>query len=330
MDGKGANAENVVGITAKASTNQIASLTQWQDSTGRVVAEVTPNGAIRTRAALQIMGASSGSSSLSQPVVHFRNSENGGADQIQWSMGLDTSSTPPNRNFFIGRVNADQSTNAVLYITELQTWRNAIGLNWPGATQASVSISGFDYSSLPSVLIRQGASNTADTLRIVNSAGTAIAGINADAGLYLTKLSVPQLTLTNTEALPLTGMRVLSPDVNNPMGLFLNARATNSYPDFQLRAWESAYWGNWFFQVMDSQASRSFLTIRRDSGYVGIGNITDMLAPLDIAGESIRLRQPQTPAAANAPGAVGTICWDAGYVYVCVAQDTWKRTALVV
>lgn len=35
-----------------------------------------------------------------------------------------------------------------------------------------------------------------------------------------------------------------------------------------------------------------------------------------------------TPSAANAPGKAGSIVWDANYIYVCVATDTWKRAAI--
>ena len=35
-----------------------------------------------------------------------------------------------------------------------------------------------------------------------------------------------------------------------------------------------------------------------------------------------------TPASASATGIVGTIVWDSGYIYVCVATDTWERVAI--
>lgn len=35
-----------------------------------------------------------------------------------------------------------------------------------------------------------------------------------------------------------------------------------------------------------------------------------------------------TPASAGAAGAAGQIAWDASYMYVCTATDTWKRTAI--
>lgn len=34
------------------------------------------------------------------------------------------------------------------------------------------------------------------------------------------------------------------------------------------------------------------------------------------------------PATASSPGVPGTIAWDASFLYVCIATDTWVRTAL--
>lgn len=60
---------------------------------------------------------------------------------------------------------------------------------------------------------------------------------------------------------------------------------------------------------------------------VGIGTTTPT-EKLDINGDSIRLRTAQTPASASATGSQGQIAWDANYIYVCVATDTWKRVAI--
>ena len=35
-----------------------------------------------------------------------------------------------------------------------------------------------------------------------------------------------------------------------------------------------------------------------------------------------------TPASASAAGTVGTISWDANYIYICTATNTWKRVAI--
>ena len=36
----------------------------------------------------------------------------------------------------------------------------------------------------------------------------------------------------------------------------------------------------------------------------------------------------KTPASASATGTTGTITWDASYIYICTATDTWKRVAI--
>ena len=36
----------------------------------------------------------------------------------------------------------------------------------------------------------------------------------------------------------------------------------------------------------------------------------------------------KTPSSASDTGTTGQIAWDADYIYVCVATDTWKRVAI--
>lgn len=62
-------------------------------------------------------------------------------------------------------------------------------------------------------------------------------------------------------------------------------------------------------------------------GRFGIGTTTPS-GLLDVADNKIRVRTAQTPASATASGNQGDIAWDAGYVYVCTATNTWKRAAL--
>ena len=35
-----------------------------------------------------------------------------------------------------------------------------------------------------------------------------------------------------------------------------------------------------------------------------------------------------TPASSSATGTTGTIVWDASYIYICTATNTWKRAAI--
>jgi hypothetical protein len=74
----------------------------------------------------------------------------------------------------------------------------------------------------------------------------------------------------------------------------------------------------------NSRAER--MTIKSD-GKVGIGT-TSPSALLDVNSNTVRLRTARTPASAGAAGNAGDICWDADYIYVCTATNTWKRTAI--
>jgi len=60
---------------------------------------------------------------------------------------------------------------------------------------------------------------------------------------------------------------------------------------------------------------------------VGIGTNTPAQI-LDINGDTIRLRSQRTIPNSNTFGEAGEICYDANYIYICIATDTWKRVAL--
>lgn len=51
-------------------------------------------------------------------------------------------------------------------------------------------------------------------------------------------------------------------------------------------------------------------------------------SPHDINFDRIRIKVSKTPATAGATGLAGEICWDANYIYTCVATNTWKRTPI--
>lgn len=63
------------------------------------------------------------------------------------------------------------------------------------------------------------------------------------------------------------------------------------------------------------------------SGRVGIGTSSPSTL-LDVNSDTVRVRTARTPASAAATGAVGEVCWDASYIYVCTATNTWKRAAI--
>ena len=65
------------------------------------------------------------------------------------------------------------------------------------------------------------------------------------------------------------------------------------------------------------------------SGRLLVGTSSDSGgALLQVNGNRIRVATAKTPASASDTGTAGEICWDASYIYVCTATNTWKRTAI--
>jgi hypothetical protein len=65
------------------------------------------------------------------------------------------------------------------------------------------------------------------------------------------------------------------------------------------------------------------------SGRLLIGTSSDSGgALLQVNDNRIRIATANTPASAGATGTTGEIAWDADYIYVCTATNTWKRTAI--
>jgi hypothetical protein len=60
---------------------------------------------------------------------------------------------------------------------------------------------------------------------------------------------------------------------------------------------------------------------------IDIGSGTPANSKVTLNGTVI-LSRTATPASATAAGVQGTISWDANYIYICTATNTWKRTAI--
>ena len=62
-------------------------------------------------------------------------------------------------------------------------------------------------------------------------------------------------------------------------------------------------------------------------GKMGIGTNAPT-ETLDVNADTIRVRTARTPASATETCNAGEIAWDSGFVYVCIAANTWKRATL--
>jgi hypothetical protein len=66
-------------------------------------------------------------------------------------------------------------------------------------------------------------------------------------------------------------------------------------------------------------------------GSLGIGTTIPAISDgngIHITGKILRIGTTKTPATAGAAGNAGEICWDADFIYVCVATNTWKKVAI--
>jgi hypothetical protein len=78
------------------------------------------------------------------------------------------------------------------------------------------------------------------------------------------------------------------------------------------------------FWSVDSERARI-----DSSGRLLVGTSSDSGgALLQVNGNRVRVATAKTPASASDTGTTGEICWDANYVYVCTATNTWKRSAI--
>lgn len=128
------------------------------------------------------------------------------------------------------------------------------------------------------------------------------------------------------------GVNIDTQDNTDCHGVYVNARATNPATVNKI--------GNMRFGI--NGITR--WTFKKDEASETGGNAGSsmQLQPHDDAGNSLELSglnfiwsrdgrysvPSVPPASATAAGRVGTITWDANYIYVCVAANTWKRVAL--
>ncbi len=67
-----------------------------------------------------------------------------------------------------------------------------------------------------------------------------------------------------------------------------------------------------------------------DSAYLNtivVNNQDDIISGNFTHTGEVRLAS-KTPASASDTGVTGTIAWDASYIYICIATDTWKRSGI--
>jgi len=75
----------------------------------------------------------------------------------------------------------------------------------------------------------------------------------------------------------------------------------------------------------------AYLTAVVGNVYVDGGGTVNIISGdnvINCSANILKLSSSKTPSASNDTGVTGSICWDANYIYVCTATDTWKRASI--
>ena len=104
------------------------------------------------------------------------------------------------------------------------------------------------------------------------------------------------------------------------------------YKTTQKAAMYGMWQGDHYWRTANSGTADNAITWKegirlKSDGKVGINTVSPT-AVLDVDSDIIRLRTAKTPATSGASGNAGDICWDAAYIYVCTATNTWERAAI--
>lgn len=78
------------------------------------------------------------------------------------------------------------------------------------------------------------------------------------------------------------------------------------------------------------------ININADAGYAGShililengGTVFEVAAGGFATMARLNIASPNVPATAGAAGTAGDIAWDGGFIYVCIAANTWERVAI--
>lgn len=83
------------------------------------------------------------------------------------------------------------------------------------------------------------------------------------------------------------------------------------------------------FETTNTTGTTSEVMRIDDFGRILVGTSSDSGgALLQVNGDRVRIATAKTPASASDTGTTGEVSWDANYIYVCTATNTWKRAAL--
>lgn len=148
------------------------------------------------------------------------------------------------------------------------------------------------------IIFQTGNNGATEAMRILNSGNVGIGATNPTSKL--------QVSSSTNSAFAL---QIFNDGTTDAHGVYINIGASSTGIPFRV------------------DKGGSVLLQASNNGNVGIGTGSPSEL-LDVNSDAIRIRTAQTPSSAGAAGDAGQVCWDSGFIYVCVATNTWKRSAI--
>jgi hypothetical protein len=185
------------------------------------------------------------------------------------------------------------------------------GIYSPGADQVAISTNGTEKLIVKSDgKVGLGTSAPNYQLHVTTDFAVGASGFNQ------------QLSFTNDTIQSLLLGTGYTPLKLNPLGGNVGIGTTSPGSALEINA--AAATSPFIAKINTAEAARI-----DSSGRLLVGTSSDSGgALLQVNGDRIRIGTAKTPASATATGTTGEIAWDANYIYVCTATNTWKRTAI--
>ena len=231
------------------------------------------------------------------------------------------------------------------------------GIYSPGADQLAVATNGTERLRITSAgLVGIGSSSPASKLTVAGTQGNfrvdpdsvsnevqLFATVPDNSGFINYRIRAYQLFVDTNGVTALTidssqrvGINTTSPISRlNTLGTQGNWRIDPDSVSGEIQAFTTSTDNSGFiaYRIRTNQTifdTAGFERARIDSsGRLLVGTSSDSGgALLQVNGDRIRVGTAKTPATASDTGTAGEICWDASYIYVCTATNTWKRTAI--
>jgi len=155
----------------------------------------------------------------------------------------------------------------------------------------------------------------------ITATGTAATGALTVTGAFATSGNITQ-TVAGGDAV----LSVITGNANSSSVIGLTAQSSGSYA--------------MTITAQGAGVGSKGISIRKDTfvgteiAFFGYDQSTTLAGTLGVSGDvtlsagDLIITTSTTPASAAAAGVVGTIAWDASYMYVCTATNTWKRVAI--